>query len=344
MLRNIKYGKISLAVFLTVLIWVWADLQKTEEFNITGADVHVARPANPDIWVSFEESLPSIPIKTIDVTGTSSRIDQIRRRLRKRVGFHFEFDAAQWRMTEPRTLPHQLNLLDFLRKDKQIRALGLKVESCEPETVSVRVVELVKKKVDVQCVDKEGRIIGATVNPPQVEISVPKGEERSAKVQLSPTDIEQARIVPVSKVPYFELAPNEIRKASKQVEITVQYLLKNWPISSPTLGFTLSENLQGRFEVEVHNWSSILGAGIRISATRAAKVAYESMPYQVILEILDQDKELKAGEPFKKRELIYNFPPDHVSRKEIQLIGQKVEAHFTLKPLTVAPSPPPTGQ
>jgi hypothetical protein len=342
MLRNIKYGKISLVVFLTALIWVWADLQKTEEFNITHATVNVVRPANPDIWTSFD-NLSSISIETIDVTGTSSRIDQIRRRLRKGVGFRFEFDAAQWRMSEPRT--HQLNLLEFLRKDKQIKALGLKVESCEPGKVDVRVVELVKRKVLVRCIDEEGRpITSATINPPQVEISAPKNEEHFAYVQLSPADIEQARAIPVSKMPYVKLAQNEIRRASEQVEITVQYLLKDVTINSPTLGFTLSESLQGQYKVEVYNLETIIGGGIRISATTAAKQAYENMPYQVILEILDQDKELKPGEPFKKRALIYNFPPEHVSRKEIQLIGQKVEAHFTLKPLTVGPSPPPPEQ
>jgi hypothetical protein len=341
MLRNMKYGKISLVVFLTVLIWVWADLQKTEEFNITHATANVVRPANPDIWVSFE-SLSSISIETIDVTGTSSRIDQIRRRLRKGVGFRFEFDAAQWRMSEPRT--HQLNLLEFLRKDKQIKALGLKVESCEPEMVSVRVVELVKRKVPVRCLDEEGRPIAATINPPQVEISVPENEELFAEVQLSPADIEQARAIPISKMPYVKLAQNEIRRASEQVEITVQYLLKDVTIPSPTLGFTLSESLQGEYKVEVYNLETIIGGGIRISATRAAKQAYENMPYQVILEILDQDKELKPGEPFKKRALIYNFPPEHVSRKEIQLVGQPVEAHFRLKELTVGETPTSPGQ
>ena len=30
MVKKIKYGKILAVVFLTVLIWVWADLAKTE--------------------------------------------------------------------------------------------------------------------------------------------------------------------------------------------------------------------------------------------------------------------------------------------------------------------------
>jgi hypothetical protein len=55
------------------------------------------------------------------------------------------------------------------------------------------------------------------------------------------------------------------------------------------------------------------------------------MPYQVILEIDDEDA--KSTEPLR-RELIYNFPDEYIRRDEIRLNQQPVTARFELIPLT----------
>jgi hypothetical protein len=329
MLRNIKCGKILVVVFLTILIWVWADLAKTEGDVVRNATVNVVEATNPNVWVSLD-GRSSVTIDVIAFKGPTSRIERVKRRIRRGKGFIFDFDAAQWGMTEPGT--HRLDLLQFLRKEKQLTRLGLEIESCKPETISVDVQRLVEKWLAVTCVDQEGNPVVAEVDPPQIEISVPEGLARVAEVQLSPAEIEQARTsAGLSKKPYVRLGA-KTKLADEPVKITVQDLLEVSKIDSPVLGYTFSGSLQGEYEVELDNPTVVRGP-IQIRATRKAKTEYENATYHIRLEIRDSDKVLKTGESFKRRQLIYHFPPEYVSRKEIQLIGQPVEAHFRLKPV-----------
>jgi len=73
----------------------------------------------------------------------------------------------------------------------------------------------------------------------------------------------------------------------------------------------------------------VLGA-ITIRATADAKRAYEQMPYQVILQIDDEDS--RSEEPLR-RELIYNFPDQYLRTDDIRLNQQPVTARFELTPL-----------
>ncbi|MHC4526343.1 MAG: hypothetical protein ACYS29_00585 [Planctomycetota bacterium] len=334
MFRNVKYGKILVVVFLTALIWVVADLAKTEELTVPHATLTVVKTGNPNIWVSFD-GRSSISIDEIRFTGAASRIDQVQRRLKRGKPFQFDFDAAQEGIAEPNT--YQQDLLQFLRKDKLIKQLGLKIESCKPKTVSVTVVQLVKRYVPIQCVDENLNPVVAAIDPTQIEMSVPEDREYVAQVQLGSAEIEQARGAPIHMKPYIELAQNETRWAEKTVKIIVQDLLEERFITGAVLGFTFSENLQGQYKVEVDNLSALMTA-IKIKATPKAKRAYENMRYQVVLEIYDSDIATKPGEPFKTRPLIYNFPTDFVRLKEIQLDQEPEVAQFRLIPLT-----PPEG-
>jgi hypothetical protein len=55
MVKNPKLGKISIVVFLTVLIWVWSDLAQDEPMSLSNyVTITVARPSDPTLWVSFE--------------------------------------------------------------------------------------------------------------------------------------------------------------------------------------------------------------------------------------------------------------------------------------------------
>lgn len=50
---KIKIGKLLAVIFLTVLIWVWADLAKTEQFTVPHARITVLKSAEPGLWVGF---------------------------------------------------------------------------------------------------------------------------------------------------------------------------------------------------------------------------------------------------------------------------------------------------
>ncbi len=337
MVRKINYGKILLVIFLTVLIWVWADLALDEEHIIPSVTISVAKSTDPSLWVSFNEE-PVVSVDNVVLKGPASRIGNARRKLNDgSLVLEFFLVAEQQGLTDPGE--YSLDVLAFLKKSGKIRDLGLTVESCDPNTLSVNVVELVKRRLAVKCFDEDQNLIkGAIIEPPQVDIFVRQDWVGDAKVQLTRREVEQARVEAVPKKPYVKLAPGETREAAGTVDITAppeEDRLSDDTITPATLGITLSLTLQGKYDVEIENLPEVIG-GITIRATPEAKRAYEEMRYQVILEIDDEDA--RSTEPLRK-ELIYNFPAEYVRKDEIMLNQQPVIARFKLKRLLSAVAP-----
>ncbi len=333
--RKIKYGKVIVVVFITVLIWVWADLALDERITASGATIHIAQSTSRNLWVSFNDE-PSASIDKMVLKGPASKTAELSRKLKEGKRFEFDFDAVQEKMDEPGS--YTLALLPFLQKDKQMKRLGLTVETCEPGKLSVNIVGLVEKSLSVKCVDEtQNPIKDAVIEPAQVNMYVPgewEGENLVAKVQLTWREIDQARLSPVQKKPYIQLAPSQIREAMVAVKVTAppkEERFSDYTITAATLGFTMSPNLQGKYAVEVINLEEVIQA-ITIRATAEAKHAYDKMPYQVILEIDDRDKDVKSDEPLR-RELIYKFPQEFVCKDEITLNQPTVIARFRLVPL-----------
>ncbi|MHC4500435.1 MAG: hypothetical protein ACYS21_15145 [Planctomycetota bacterium] len=308
-LRGIKYGKVLAVIFLTVLIWVWADLWKTQELTVAGATINVAEPARLDLWVTFQDYKPFVPIEKIELKGSTSKIDRLKRQMRvNRLSLKFFYTPEPPLGVGPR---YSLEVLDFLRKSDQIRELGLTVESCKPDTVTVNVVNLVERSLAVECFDENGSPVRVqSVDPAKVDMLVPKDWAGPAAVLMTRGDIERARVLAIEKIPYIKLSGGQLRKADTVVKVTMpQDTPPEQTIPTPRLGFAFGENLQGKYKVEVENWSEVIGL-IRIKATPDAKRAYESMRWQVILEIEDDD--LKLPEP--RRLLKYNFPEEYLRR------------------------------
>lgn len=347
MAKKPKYSKMLAAVAITVLIWVWADLAKTDQFTVPIATISVARSTNPNLWVSFNNK-SSVSIEKIELKGPTSRIDSIRRKLRDgSVVLEFFLDPETEAMDTPGE--HTLTVLQFLKKSDQIQQHGLAVTSCQPKQITANVVRLVEKSLLVRCVDEaQNPIKGATVKPPQAHALVPEdweGEKLIARIQLTRGEIGQARLLPIEKNPYIELATGITREVQTPVKITTppaENQLTDYTITNATLGFSLSANLQGKYGVEVTNLNEVISA-IAIRATLQAKRAYEeNMRYQVILEIDDSDKDNTSAEPLR-RELVYNFPAEYVRRDEIVLSQQPAVARFKLVPLAPIQAPPSTA-
>jgi len=335
MIRKPKFGKIAIVVFITVLIWVWADLALDEELPVYSATISIVR-SNPQLWVSFDNA-SSIHLEEMVLKGPLRKISEIRRKLEEEE-LKIDFDAAKEKMNEPAS--YHLPLLPFLKKDEEIKRLGLKVESCDPDMVSVKVVKLVSRRLDVKCVDEGGNPIGgATVDPVQVDMLVPEDwgpEKRIAEVLLTPREIEHARVSPIDEIPYVRLAAGQTRQAPQSVKITMPPQpdrLSNYTITKTTLSIALSQTLMGEYDVKVTNLEEVLSY-IAIKATPEAKQAYEmqSLPLRT-LYILDEDK-YNAEE--SKREIYYNLPEEFVSKNEIKLNQQPVIARFKLIPISSA--------
>lgn len=341
MVRKVKYGKILAVMFLTVLIWVWADLALDESLPDKPATIVVDESANPRLWVSFNQA-SSADIR-ITLSGPHSAIVDLDRKLKEGTQrLEFDLDAAQEKMDE--TSDYTLTLLPFLQKDKEIKQLGLKVVSCEPDTIDFQVRKLVERPLEVKCFGASGDVQKAeTIKPSPVHVFVPEDWLGDARVKLTDAEITQARLTSIEKIPYIVLPGGRTKDIPTTVMITMppeEESLRNYTITS-TLGFTLSANLLGKYDVEVENLDAVMSA-ISIGATADAKRAYEEMRYQVTLEIFDSDKDDKSAESLR-RELIYNFPAEYVRRGEIELKQQPVIARFKLIPLPSAEAAPSGG-
>jgi len=211
-----KYGKFLIVLFLTLLIWVWADLQKTETFALTNAAVNVAQSTNANLWVTLEKG-SSVNLERIVLKGPASRIDKLKRWIRAGDKLEFEFDAVQENMDDSGN--YTLNLLSFLSKHKQLEETGLKVESCIPRKISVTVHKLTEKILPVACFDENKNPITAKIVPPQVKIMVPEDIEGVAGVQLGTAEIKQARASSVQQIPFFELPDGRIIKSNSSVAL-----------------------------------------------------------------------------------------------------------------------------
>ncbi len=346
MVKKVKYSKTFAVAFITVLIWVWADLALDEKLSVSNLNINVAKSTPAGLWVSFNGE-SSVSIDKMVLKGPASKITDVRRKLNDgSLVLEFFLDPEQ---TDAVSGPgeHTMNVLAFLRQSDQIKKLGLTIESCQPETILVNVIPLDKKLLTIKCIDDTQNIIkAADIEPKQLEAFVPKdwsGEKLTANVQMTRREIEQARLSAVEKTPFIKLAEGQIRELQRTVKITMppeEDLLADYTITTARLRFSLSPNIQGKYKVVVDNLDEVIRT-ITIRATAEAKRAYEKMPYQVTLEIDDEDA--AAAEPLR-RTLIYNFPDEYLRKDDIRLNQQPVTARFKLIPLPSAETPPGIGK
>lgn len=337
MARKVKYGKIAIVIFITVLIWVWADLAQDDTFTVPHATISLAKTIDPGLWVSFDE-VSSVTVGDIVLKGPAAKIADVEREHNEgSLNFAFVFDPAQ---EEAMTAPgkHSLDVINFLRKSAKIRERGLTVESCNPKSVPVNVVKLVQKSLKVRCTDDDGIAIkDAIIEQGQVEMFVPKdweGEKLIAIIRLTTGEIEQARQGPFEARPYILLAPDQIREAPESVKITLppqEEKLQGYNITAAIIGYVFSPVLQGKYSVDLLNPQDM--AVVRIKATAAAEGEYKSQPFQILLYIHDGD-EKQEGELTRK--VVYDLPEEFVRKDEIVLNQQPVTARFKLIPLASA--------
>jgi len=333
MKKKFKYGKMSAVVFLTVLIWVWADLAKTEEFSVSGATITIAKSTDPALWVSFKNNQPSVTIKQVIFKGPASKIADARRQLNDgSLVLQFYLDAQRQAITG--FGEHPLDVVSFLKQTDQIKVLGLTVISCQPEKIYVNVFGLTKKTLRIACVDKDRNPVKTkSIEPDKIQMLVPEdwqGQKLLATIKLTDAEIEQAKHTGLEKTPSIRLPDGQIRSAASAVKITIspetEGRLSDEIIKAPTLGIALSPTLQGKYNVEVINLNELI-TPISIKATDTAKQAYASQPFQMTLFILDEDKNTTEE---LKRAVVYNLPKEFVREDEIRLNQPVAIARFKL--------------
>jgi hypothetical protein len=332
-LRKLKYGKIAIVLFLTVLIWVWADLALDEEPPARSAVIVVDESADQELWVSFNQAHRARI--QVALSGPHSAFVTLDRKLRSEGReLEFVFNAVHQKMSTPGG--HRLRALDFLQKDKSLRDMGLKVKSCEPEVVDVNVVQLVAKPLPVECFDEDGLALKAeSIVPSRVEMYVPEST-RTAQAKLSDSEVAEARSMAISKTPYVVLGEGRTKQATTSVKIKMPAevsRLSDYTLNTVTLSPAMSLVLQGKYRVEVVNLP--LGpVTIRASAEAERTYRMQLLP-QMTLYIFDDDA--KKGESEQSRAVVYNFPEQFVRKGEIELKNPDQPAVAKFKLIRLAP-------
>jgi hypothetical protein len=345
MIKKLKPGKISIVVFLTALIWVWADLSQDDRLPLSDVQIKIAKSADQSLWVNFvvEGADPnlrtSVALDTVVLKGPAARVSEVKsRKNRGALDLNLFLVPEQEGLTSAGV--HMVNVLDLLRKSDVIRNLGLTVESCEPQKLTVQTQTLIEQDVTVECVGIDQGLV-ATFNPSSVTAYVPKGKTLTAKILLTSEEQNVAKIGTVAKTPYVELtsALDQRREVATKVKITLapaQNLLKERQVSA-SYGFCLSGNLQGVYRVVLDkDTDKTKLLAVRVKATEEAYTAYQKAPTQMVLYIKDEDAHTDQW-PIE-RELVFEFPEEYVRRGEIEANQAAPKVKFTLVGITLSPT------
>jgi hypothetical protein len=333
MVRKIKFGKIAIVIFLTILIWVWTDLYLDDELFIPRATISVAH--SRELLVSFSGQSEAV-VNNIKLEGPATKIADLRRQLADGT-FELDFTLNPELEGMISTGSRTLNVLDFLKRSDKIKEKelsGLTIEGCEPEIIDVNIVKLVKRPLEIECFNENGiPVTVESISPEKVDMFVPENSRLKAQVRLTNSEINKARLSQAIIYPYVELITGQQRLASQQVRIKMPPeadSLTEYTIQDATLGFALSMNLVGEYKIEV-NYTEVVNPFF-ILATPEAKEAYERQHYQMTLYILDDDADAKEPNKVHRREVVYNFPPEYVRKDEIRLKNpeQPAVAEFKL--------------
>jgi hypothetical protein len=344
MINKPKFGKIALVVFLTILIWVWADLAQDDKVTLSDRiTIGVAPSSDQTSWILFqkEENKPlqlRVTLDSVDLKGPVKNTAEVRRmQERGTLDLALYLDPKQAGLEGNGR--QKLDVLSFLKNNDQMKHLGMTVENCEPRMLIVQVQQLIEKPVTVQCVDANDHVLAADLDPATVKALVPGDDVRTATIRLSATDQQQAKASFVWKNPFVELAPGQPRNVSTRVKVRLssqEEALTEFQIH-PILGFCMSTNLQGKYQVLLQNEADF--ASIFIQATKAARDAFEKQEFPIVLNILDADKQTTD---VQEREVAFNFPQEYLLKREIRP-GRTPPPKAKFKIVPIAPDTKPTA-
>jgi len=334
MVGQIKIKKIVVVIFLTILIWVWADLAQDKRKVISRVPITLAQSTDRSVLVSFLEDentfTDHIFVESIVLKGPASAIATVDRR--EKAGT-LDLELKLVPKDEGITEVGQKNwpLLSFIRQSPTIRGLGLTVESCVPATVPVQVIALERKQVTLQCRDVEGGVItAAEIRPSSVEMFVPsdwEGEKLVATIPMSRTDLERAQKSEITKKAVIDIRGRK-RDALEDIHVKIreEERLKPAIIEQPKFGILLNSTILNNYRVVIRDETVALRP-IHIRATDEARRAYQNMRYHVVLVIDNTNRDLQG------KTLEYRFPPEYVRKNEIVLHQSPQTVDFELIPL-----------
>jgi hypothetical protein len=338
-LKSINYGKIILVVFITILIWVWADKAQDEEYTFENIQLTADRSLASDLWLTFEGQR-TVTLKELKLRGSAACLDELKADLKNNPPklMRFSLQSADTGLREPGQT--ELIMLDFLRNSGQLNKLRVSAVACEPRAITVKASRLMEKELKVRCVRPNGDVLNAKkIEPATVKARVPEDwGPQTADVILNDSEIEQARLNDFEKTAVVRYSPEEMYVLPTKIKIMMPAAaedLNPLSITQATIGLVLSQLCAGKYRIELENYSEL--ASFTISATPEAARAYREQPFQILLYILDEDAKNTSEQ---RKEVEYNFPDEFVSRGKIKLNQPAGIARFKLIPIEAAASTP----
>ncbi len=148
-----QINKILLVIFITFLIWVWADLALEEKVEGIPATIEVKEMPSQDIWVTID-SKTRFEIR-LTVTGPHARIVELQRSLKPGgEPLVFAYDARQLGLTQPGK--HTTDLISFVQGRPELKGHGLTVTAVDPPIADVSILTLEPKSLRIKLIDTDG--------------------------------------------------------------------------------------------------------------------------------------------------------------------------------------------
>ena len=325
-------------VFITILIWVWADKAQDEDYTFENVVIKADRSLASELWLTFDGQR-SVTLEELTLRGPAARLDELRRNLKTgSPRLEFFLSPADAGLREPGQT--NLIILDFLRNSGQLRNLRVSAVDCKPRAITVKASKLVEKELKVRCVRADGSVLNAKkIEPATVMMRVPEDwGPLVADVTLNNGEIEQSRLGDFEKAALVRFSAEEVYAVPTKVKVMMPAATEDLSVRSitqATIGYVWSPNLEGKYTVELANYSEL--ASFTISATSEAERAYRGQPFQILLYILDEEAKNTSEQ---RKAVVYNFPDEFVSQGKVKLNQPAGIARFKIKPLGSAPSAP----
>lgn len=325
---NSTIKKYALVVFITLLVWVWANNAMEDDIDVT-ASITTLQTGDSDILATFDKPMP-LGLK-IKIKGSSSKIANLQK-LMAAGQENLDFVYSPQNDLEGETETYPLDTIQWLNQTVKIKSLGLTVETAEPAMIQVTIEKLVKKELAIECFDGDGiPITPDSLNPSTVDVFVKSGWVGKARIALNATEAEKAQKDYVIKKPYVQFTSGDFRYGENVTVKLPSTELETVPFQPRNISFAFSENLQGKYSVKLINESDFTGV-TTFKASAEAMDAYRNSAVHIFVPILD-GQENQEGEI--SADVIYNFPPEYFAAGKIKLAKPPVKARFELIKITL---------
>ena len=329
---------------ITVLIWVYADLEKTVTEEIRGRLVLRLGAGEKLAFLGEAEMDRQVVEITFTASGSRGGLDRCQREM----GARPESLSVDLSAYEPGE--HQLHAADLLRNTAAVRDPGLTIVSANPAVIAVRLDRTVRV-ADV-AVKYPDPAVEAAVNPPRMAITVAasawkrlkeaaKPGEPVLKTKPAPTgaEAEANRPIRVEVVPFISgepVAPErpvvdvvlKVSQAMDEVKLNVPVRVQVpplWAEDDTWQKFILKREDATGWQKEI----TFRGPKMEIEKLRPENV-------DAYLPLSDNDKPARPDEAPHKGAVEVRLPRD----SQIQVVGEKPTILFRLVPRPAATPPP----